>query len=153
MPLTLDPPRWTVNKIAVVGPGIVGIRLAGDDDPVPGGCGADGDRGQGFRPAVDQLDDPSVADAEIDQPQPCPRRDGQGDDRRLQAERPARQQLRPAQLGLDQAVLVDPRYGYVENLALGEIPRRVEAYRQPQAASQHVGRAEQNAGLDRDREG
>jgi len=28
MPLTLDPPRWTVNKIAVVGPGIVGMPMA-----------------------------------------------------------------------------------------------------------------------------
>src|SRR4029434_4376548 len=28
MPLTLNPLRWTVNKIAVVGPGIVGMPMA-----------------------------------------------------------------------------------------------------------------------------
>ena len=39
-----------------------------------------------------------------------------------------------------------------ENPALGEVPGRVEAHRRPQPPGQHVDRAEQDAGLDRDRQ-
>ena len=41
-----------------------------------------------------------------------------------------------------------PDTGNVVDLALCEIPRGVEAHRHPQAAGQHVGGAEHDAGLD-----
>ena len=59
----------------------------------------------------------------------------------------------PLSLASTKPVAVDAGHGDVENLALGEIPRRVQADRHPQAAGQHVGAAEQHARLDRDREG
>ncbi|HKC03670.1 MAG TPA: hypothetical protein VKC17_10245 [Sphingomicrobium sp.] len=103
-------------------------------------------------PRPPRLDHPTLADGEIDQPDPRGRRDRQGNDRRFEPERPAREEGRSAELRLDQAMLVDARYRHVENLALGEIPRCVQPHRQPQAAGQHVRAAEQYTGLDRDRE-
>ena len=46
-------------------------------------------------------------------------------------------------------ICLDPGDRDVEDRALGEVPRRMEADRKPQAARHHVGRAEQHAGLDR----
>ena len=59
----------------------------------------------------------------------------------------------PDSCGRHQAVGIDPRHRHAEDEPLGEIPRRVEPDREPQAAGQHIGAAEQDSGLDRDREG
>ena len=58
---------------------------------------------------------------------------------------------RSAEVRLDQPVGIGSGHRDVEHFALGEIPRRVQAHRQPQAAGQHVGGAEHHAGLERDR--
>ncbi len=63
------------------------------------------------------------------------------------------QKRRPSHLGLDQAVLINARDGDVEDLALGEVPRRMQAHRKPKAAGQHVGTSEQQPGLNRNRKG
>jgi len=49
-------------------------------------------------------------------------------------------------------VLVNPRNRNIENLSLGEIPRRVQADRHPQAPRQHVRAAEKHTGLDSDQQ-
>ena len=60
---------------------------------------------------------------------------------------------RPASRASTRPWTVGARHRDVEDLALGEIPRGVEAHRQPQAARQHVGGAEHHARLERDPDG